>query len=1046
MIFKPCFISKSILFLAFLINANLVIAQEHEINTIEINNNNYSTFLPKKLFIDDHGFLWYSTYNGIVKEMGGENSYFFKYNTPKDVNILTTNAFAQTSKNKLLTCTDGGFSILDLKTKQSKWISTNYPESNLTVNFTSVKEDSKGNLWLGTDKNYVYCYTNKAELIYTKLLKSKYTSKEKLRTPISKMEIVEILKDDSFIVVQNNKWYHIIDGLSYFMFDTNKAFGIKENTSTILIPNGSVLAKNESGYYNFNGEQYFYKYLAEIDRQIIQLPYKQAQFIPNNISANFYNTLNFISLDENNLVGFRLEKENKTFTLSEVERFTFKRRINNVLYDKNGYFWLHTEYGISNLRYSGLGFRKYLEKQNVSCRGLTENAQGDITILTYNGIFNKKKDSSFFEKVSYIKDEEKHNLVTALSYNFYKPNDNEYWFFGYSDTLVHYNLKEDRFTTYNFPTKTINILDLLPIKDATFLLATSIGLYEFDLHTKTFKNVSNLSETINLDQTQIKVLYQNRDKSNLWISTDGEHALVRVNTKTGKAISFNKDNEQFPLIDNTVKVIHEDSENIIWLGTDNGLQKVNPVDYSYKNYTINSGLLNHNIASIIEENENLWIGTYYGLIRLNKTTDVIQSFYKKDGLTHNEFNIKSAFKCSNGDLYFGSLNGVNSFSPKNIAKINQEKHTIFLAEYELYDKDIKANKTVVAVGDTVSKFIIPNQQNYLTLKFAINDILNPDKNIYQYRIKENSNEWINLGNYSTLQFRGLNPGDYNLEVRGFSSNGNETNTLNFEIVIKQIFYKQYWFIALNFLALILFFTIKNNRKRKRLKIQYEQKNKILQLEAKAMRAQMNPHFIFNTLNGMQSVMILKGEREANKYFSAFSRLLRITLDMSNTEYIPLKDEIEYLKSYLELENLRLNNRIDIKLNIDSNLNVSDHCIPCMLFQPIIENALIHGLTPMKEDLKLTINFKKQDNFLIGEVIDNGIGRKKAQELKAKRDSKHKSWATHIMNERISISNTIMNEKISREIIDLVDINGNAIGTKAILRIPLTNKSLEKITT
>ncbi|WAC01209.1 histidine kinase [Lacinutrix neustonica] len=322
------------------------------------------------------------------------------------------------------------------------------------------------------------------------------------------------------------------------------------------------------------------------------------------------------------------------------------------------------------------------------------------------------------------------------------------------------------------------------------------------------------------------------------------------------------------------------------------------------------------------------------------------------------------------------------------------------------------------------------------MNFSINDLFNAENNVYQYRIKELSEDWINLGNYSKLDLRGMKPGKYNPEVQGFSSNGNPTNTLEYSIHIKQIFYKELWFVGLNILLIFGFISVRNHRRRRRLKREFELKGKIQALESKAMRAQMNPHFIFNTLNGMQSVMILKGERAANKYFTAFSRLLRLTLDMSNNEYVLLQKEILYLKSYLELENLRLDNKINIQFNIDPDLDIDNKSIPCMLFQPIIENAIIHGLSPKKEDLNLTINFKKHKSSLLAEVIDNGIGRRLAMEMSEKSRGNHKSWATHIMKERISISNSIHSEKITWAIIDLHDESQNAQGTKVVMCIPL----------
>ena len=242
-------------------------------------------------------------------------------------------------------------------------------------------------------------------------------------------------------------------------------------------------------------------------------------------------------------------------------------------------------------------------------------------------------------------------------------------------------------------------------------------------------------------------------------------------------------------------------------------------------------------------------------------------------------------------------------------------------------------------------------------------------------------------------------------------------------------------------AISLSYLIYNIYRKRQLKNKYLFNKKIRKLESKAMRSQMNPHFIFNALNSMQSVMILKGEKAANKYFMAFSKLLRITLDISNSEKVSIKNEISYLKYYLELENLRLNNRINVIFNIDEKLIDSKKKIPCMLFQPIIENAIIHGFASKKDNLELTINFKTKKRLLIAEFIDNGIGREQAAINKKKRATTHKSWATHILNERIEIFNSLNVTKIKFNIIDLKDTNNAALGTKVSFKIPLIKNTL-----
>lgn len=214
------------------------------------------------------------------------------------------------------------------------------------------------------------------------------------------------------------------------------------------------------------------------------------------------------------------------------------------------------------------------------------------------------------------------------------------------------------------------------------------------------------------------------------------------------------------------------------------------------------------------------------------------------------------------------------------------------------------------------------------------------------------------------------------------------------------------------------------------------KNQLARLETKALIAQMNPHFIFNTLNGIQSTMVLKGEEEANKYIGIFSGLLRKTLDMSALQNVKLSEEIDYLKNYIILQELRLNYPINTTYIVGDELDVDLSEIPALMVQPLVENAILHGISPLKKQGELTIIFKRIKDCLVAEVIDNGIGRKAAQRKKALisiRDSKYPT-ASKILQERIDIYNYVHETNSEFILEDRLD-DGEVIGTKATLKIP-----------
>ena len=208
------------------------------------------------------------------------------------------------------------------------------------------------------------------------------------------------------------------------------------------------------------------------------------------------------------------------------------------------------------------------------------------------------------------------------------------------------------------------------------------------------------------------------------------------------------------------------------------------------------------------------------------------------------------------------------------------------------------------------------------------------------------------------------------------------------------------------------------------------------LQTKALIAQMNPHFIYNNLNGIQSTMLLKGEKEANRYIGIFSRLLRKTFEMSTSQKVSLKEEIDYLKNYVILQEMRLNYPIKSSYQVDAALDLETSEIPALMVQPLFENAILHGISPLKKSGELDIRFIRENNTLFIEVLDNGVGRKKAQRFKARIKKKENKFpsATKILVDRIDLYNYMEKTDSEFKLEDRMNA-GKLIGTKATLKLP-----------
>lgn len=239
-------------------------------------------------------------------------------------------------------------------------------------------------------------------------------------------------------------------------------------------------------------------------------------------------------------------------------------------------------------------------------------------------------------------------------------------------------------------------------------------------------------------------------------------------------------------------------------------------------------------------------------------------------------------------------------------------------------------------------------------------------------------------------------------------------------------------IGLTFLAILLsVFSIMQNRRKNR--------QRILELEQKLLRFQMNPHFIFNSLSSIQSLIYKNQGEVAIQNLTNFSELTNTIFQTLKSEYVSLDTEIASIKHYLELQKIVLKEKLEYFFEVDTNLDPKKVAIPPMLLQPLIENSVLHGINNKTEKGNVYIRFLKKEKSLIIEIEDDGIGRENAKKFSKK---EHKSFATEITKSRLQKMNTIFRKKTSFEIFDLKNDDDSPKGTKVCLRFPL--KSIKQI--
>jgi LytS/YehU family sensor histidine kinase len=253
-------------------------------------------------------------------------------------------------------------------------------------------------------------------------------------------------------------------------------------------------------------------------------------------------------------------------------------------------------------------------------------------------------------------------------------------------------------------------------------------------------------------------------------------------------------------------------------------------------------------------------------------------------------------------------------------------------------------------------------------------------------------------------------------------------------------YQKIWFISICFISIGFFVIIAIKKRYKRLLTRDRLKNElrinILELETKVVKAQMNPHFIFNSLNSIQQFILSKDNDNAYKYLSKFSKLVRKLLESTTTENITLEDEIDLLTRYIEIEALRFEETFSYEIRVDPKLNRSVCRIPHMIIQPFVENAIWHGLLDKTEGGKLSISFEYfNEKCLLCKVDDNGVGRSVTINTIPLTNDKY-SLATEFIKKRLDLINELKDANCGFEIIDKNPSTHNETGTLVEIKVPV----------
>ena len=565
---------------------------------------------------------------------------------------------------------------------------------------------------------------------------------------------------------------------------------------------------------------------------------------------------------------------------------------------------------------------------------------------------------------------------------------------------------------------------LLKLKDQNKLLVAGYngGLRLFNLDTKKWEKCYDKNDFLKKYLLRARHMKE-VEPGVIYMSTEAQN-LVKYDYRSGVFTTF-PTLQKVSGISRHFWIVGDDC----WVATDDGLIQANVVDMTIKKiWRTENGLPNNYIYAVVPDNYGrLWISSNQGLALLDVKKGIIRKFSKDDGLQDLEFNTASCFKDKKGKIWFGGINGFNMVNP------DLTVNDIFSPGPLITGINVMNLSYSTGLATSyVDSVHLTHDKNFISFEFQSPNFSQTENIAYQYMLSGVDSSWVNSGTRNFVSYTQLKPGAYTFSVKSANNNNiwcDQPKALF--IYISPPWYKTIWFLttAAGLFLFLLFYLIK--QRIKTIKSREFLKRQKAEAEMKALRSQMNPHFIFNSLNSINSFVVENKTHLASDYLTKFSRLIRLILDNSGSEEIPLEKEIETLKLYLLMESLRFENKFDYEIFTDQNLDTTNIMIPPMVIQPYVENAIWHGLMHKPDHGKVSISITSNEakpSDLIIKIADNGIGRDRSGTIKSKTGNQNKSYGTDITFQRIRYFNPINTVKIN----DLFDSDNMPAGTEVMI--------------
>ncbi len=692
----------------------------------------------------------------------------------------------------------------------------------------------------------------------------------------------------------------------------------------------------------------------------------------------------------------------------------------------NGILWIGTSDGIFKYRYRNIGVRTVaipagVVRQPVQVSSIQPAKGGGYWLgLSHSGVLHWLPSSNRFKLYRYGQEEAFTNKVRTIGGKA---------FVFTEKGIFTGDEKSDRFQTWRAgtePSRNIDFRDgLLDRKGRLWIANLNEGL-------KVFDPVTNKELHLWAPEQGKKLVHQNYIKGiretpdgRIWIAACSrglfffdEKKAVFTNIQE---LAVNKGRRLGGDCINGIQVAPDGS---ILVASWGGVSRIEPNGLIRDSFDFKSGSLKDTYCADIAETPDgrFWFSTNEGIHVADPKTRSVRYLTTIDGLRSNA--PVGFYYNAPGELLLGYINTLNILDMKRLGS-NVRSPGIALASVE-----VKGKKRF---QDVAKEIVLQPDENSVNFSFTTLNFEPASQNRFSYQLEGYDDGWTDIGNEHTVSFSNLPASSYTLRVRSSNASGVASKEpLVVRLTVRPYFTNTWFFrilIGLTIAGLIvgmMRWRVDTLAERNRLDLQ------ITEWRLKALQSQMNPHFLFNSLNSVQNYLLTNRGVEGAKYLSKFSKLVRRIMENSNHQYLSFEKIIDTLRMYVEIESFRFNHEFTYTFDIEENDVLLDAQLPPMLLQPYVENAIWHGLMPKEGEKKLTITARLSDRHIICTIGDNGVGRDFSP-----RTEGHISRGQE-MTRGIFEALRQKDSEARIEMIDLIDDQNQPAGTLVKMIIPIEN--------